>query len=246
MARSCKMCNLKYNSHSSIYRYLNHQIHLFTMPFYSSASSLIKADDTVNAGLDSKLERKAIWTTKFSVSSYAQNALNTAKLSLPSPQKSHLPMVKRSIVKSIKQEVCETWTNRLKSQTQQGQFISIYEREQGDPTWKSYIFNLPRGVTKFLMNSTLDTLPTNSNLLKWGKRSNVHCELCHGKGTLLHTLNNCPTMLKQGRYTWRHNSVLKLIASMLVTHINQTNWKVFANLPKMTCSANGTIPQDII
>ena len=96
------------------------------------------------------------------------------------------------------------------------------------------------------MNSTLDTLPTNSNLLKWDKRSNAHCELCNGKETLLHTLNNCPTMLEQGRYTWRHNSVLNLIASMLVTHINQTNWKVFADLPKMTCSANSTIPQDIL
>ena len=33
---------------------------------------------------------------------------------------------------------------------------------------------------------------------------------------------------------------------MLVTYINQTNWKVFADLPYMAYFANSIIPQDII
>ena len=53
-------------------------------------------------------------------------------------------------------------------------------------------------------------------------------------------------MLEQLRHTLGHKSVLNQIASMLVTHIKQSKWKVFADLPKMTCADYSTIPQDII
>ncbi len=90
----------------------------------------------------------------------------------------------------------------------QGHFFRLEECELSDTTWKSYMFNLSRNTVKFLLNSVLDTLPTNSNLMRWGNRSNSICELFSHHETLLHTLNNCLTMLKDGRYTWRHNSVL--------------------------------------
>ncbi len=54
----------------------------------------------------------------------------------------------------------------------------------------------------------LYTLQTNSNLMRMGKRSNYKSELCSHHETLLHTVNNNPTISKDGRYTWKHNNVL--------------------------------------
>ena len=103
-----------------------------------------------------------------------------------------------------------------------------------------------RGTVNFLINSALDALHTNSKLFKWGKKSNATCDLCHGRETLLHTLNNCPLMLEQGRYTWRHNSVLYQIATVLQSQGLSTLWEIFTDIPGKTCRGNSTIPASII
>ena len=41
----------------------------------------------------------------------------------------------------------------------QGKYLGLSQLEQTDATWKGYIFNLPRGTMKFILNSTKDTLP---------------------------------------------------------------------------------------
>ena len=51
--------------------------------------------------------------------------------------------------------------------------------------WKSYMFNLKKGTLKFLLNSCLDTLPTKSNLLQWGKSASDLCRLCLQAGAKL-------------------------------------------------------------
>ncbi len=92
------------------------------------------------------------------------------------------------------------------------------------------MFNLPGNTVKFLLNSVLDTLPTNSNIMRWRKRSNSKCELCWHHDTLLHTLNNCPTMLKDGRYTWRHNSVLSHMFTLAQNLSKETYWIIHSDL----------------
>ncbi len=91
------------------------------------------------------------------------------------------------------------------------------------------MFNLPRNTVKFLLNSIIDTLPTNSNLMRWGNRSNSKCELCSHHDTLLHTLNNCSSMLKDGRYTWRHNSVLIDMFTLAQTLSKETDWIIHSD-----------------
>lgn len=44
-----------------------------------------------------------------------------------------------------------------------------------DVEWKSFIFNLPKGTMKFLLNASLDTLPTMTNLMQWGKTTTDRC-----------------------------------------------------------------------
>ncbi len=112
-----------------------------------------------------------------------------------------------------------------------GHFFGLEEFELSDTTWKSYMFNLPINTVKFLLNSVLDTLPTNSDLMRWGKRSNSKCELCSHHYTLLHTLNNCPSMLKDDSYTWRHNSVLSHMFTLAQSLSKETDSIIHSYLP---------------
>ena len=70
----------------------------------------------------------------------------------------------------------------------------------------------------FLLRSVYDVLPSPSNLYTWGLIEDPTCTLCKDKpASLQHVLSACPVALKDGRYTWRHDSVLKTIAAKLDT-----------------------------
>ncbi len=136
--------------------------------------------------------------------------------------------------------------SHIKTLLCQSHFFRLEEFELLDTTWKSYMLNFPRNTVKFLLNSVLDTLPTNSNLMRWGKRSNSKCELCSHHDTLLHTLNNCPTMLKDGRYTWIHNSVLSHMFILAQNQSKETGWIIHSDLPGHNNKCDiSTVPTDI-
>ncbi|CAM4593803.1 unnamed protein product [Leuciscus chuanchicus] len=67
----------------------------------------------------------------------------------------------------------------------------------------------------FLFRSVYDTLPTPTNLHRWGMREDSLCKLRGGRGTLAHILAGCKTALSQGRYRWRHEKVLRVLADIL-------------------------------
>ena len=93
-------------------------------------------------------------------------------------------------------------------QSQQGQWTSWEEALQRSITW-NYIWQMAPLKLSFLIRSMGDQLPSKSNLVKWKKESDPTCPLCNVKPqTLEHVLSSCKTALANGRYTWRHNSVL--------------------------------------
>ena len=70
---------------------------------------------------------------------------------------------------------------------------------------------MPEDKFKFLVKSVYDLLPTPQNKKVWfGEKE--ECQLCGEQGTLSHILSGCRVSLAQGRYTWRHDQVLKEIA----------------------------------
>jgi hypothetical protein len=99
----------------------------------------------------------------------------------------------------------------------QGNLFALLQAECEGITWKSYMWNLPRGVLKFALNASIDTLSTFTNLKTWRKRASVNCHLCGNtvKLTLFHVLVHCNHTMDQGRMTWRHESILKHIAVCL-------------------------------
>ena len=74
----------------------------------------------------------------------------------------------------------------------------------------------------FIIRATNDLLPSPKNLHQWYGEDPT-CALCPTPGTLKHILTGCKTSLTQGRYTWRHNQVLKSLAAVLEGKRNAIN-----------------------
>ena len=110
-----------------------------------------------------------------------------------------------------------------------------------DATWKSYLYALPKGTMKFILNSCINTLPTRANLRLWGKSSSDKCPLCGRKETTNHILSSCPVALEQGRYTYRHNNVLREITESIDTN----SFQYYSDIQGKTIGG-GTIPPDIL
>ena len=116
--------------------------------------------------------------------------------------------------------------------------------EKENVTWKSIINNVPRGILSFALNSATNTLPTPDNLRRWGKRLVSVCPLCSNHGTLEHILNFCSVALNQGRYTWRHNTVLNQITKTILNS-KPENLEVYSDISGMDING-GTIPPDVL
>ena len=94
--------------------------------------------------------------------------------------------------------------------------------------WSSVQSKLPKNIFNFTIRYINNTLPTRKNLLKWGISATSECSFCLESESLLYVVAGCKTYLNQGRFTWRHDSVLNFIASTLksVDHSN-----LYADLP---------------
>ena len=101
-------------------------------------------------------------------------------------------------------------------------------KQQG--TWSNWNFTIQRKIkwceiwndyanVRFLIRSVYDNLPSPANLCKWNKTKSALCPLCNGQETLRHILCSCPTALAEGRYRWRHDQILKVIADIVCSAI---------------------------
>jgi hypothetical protein len=133
------------------------------------------------------------------------------------------------------------FVDKINTLVKQGDLLRLAESEKWDAIWKSFVFDMKKGTMKFLLNSITNTLPTGNNLLQWGKSTTDHCKQCNGRETTCHVLANCSVSLDQGRYTWRHNNVIKYILTCLDT----TKFRVLSDLEGFTAPGGGTIPIDV-
>ena len=101
----------------------------------------------------------------------------------------------------------------------QGEMARAWEESSPD-LWVRAVQQLPPEPLKFVLNASLNTLPTNSNLHMWGKKASDICPLCRvSRQTLSHVLNNCPMAMELRRYSRRHDAVLQVIGDFIKTHL---------------------------
>ena len=118
--------------------------------------------------------------------------------------------------------------------------LSLAVAEKQDVLWKSTMFQLKSGTLKFMINASIDTLPTPANLKRWKYSSSDKCKLCSNRGTTHHFLNCCKVLLDTERYTWRHNNIVNFI----VTNVD-IKYKVYSDLPGWEAPGGGTIPPEL-
>ena len=124
------------------------------------------------------------------------------------------------LVREVREIEEETRRIRMTSLSQQGA-STRWEVPERKLTQRD-IIQTSEVSLKFLVKSVYDLLPTPANKNRWFE-TDERCRLCGGNGTLNHILSGCTVALSQGRYTWRHNQVLKEVAQCVEekrTHYN--------------------------
>ena len=197
-----------------------------------------KGDTLVNQALDTKIERESQWTHKGSTVMVAQSYYEQSVLSTNAEAIDNIKTKTKSMIHEQYQTI--HW-DHISNLAVQEEFCRISDIMDADISWKADIHCLPRGVAKFLLNSILKSLPTKDNLRKWGKTISDSCDLCGNPETIGHVLSGCKTMLDQGRYTWRHDSVLNVITEFVNKSENK-NIQVHSDLGDKPW----TIPPDIL
>ena len=219
----------------------------------SHTATRLKGDSAVNHALDCRVNRESEWTRKQSITVRAQKEFESAENlntvygvhpvfeNIPETVTNFHNMMKKAVKERVVYENERKLHEHVKTLVKQGNYIDILKTAKMDATWQSFMYNLPKGTMKFLLNSCLDTLPTLANLHQWNKSPTDRCPHCRNRQNTFHILNCCSTYLNQGRYTWRHNNILHYIISLL----NKNIYTVYSDIPGFSTSSNGTIPANL-
>ena len=107
----------------------------------------------------------------------------------------------------------------------QGQWTRWLNYIQQNFSWKS-LLAMPVNLSSFCISSTCDTLPSPTNLKRWKLTTKASCFLCNKDPcTTSHILGACKVALSQGRFTFRHDNVLRIIITNIrssITNIKST------------------------
>jgi hypothetical protein len=212
----------------------------------------LQGDAIVNHMLDCQVERESEYVRKKCISVTAEKEYtrtvgsNTAQQEIPNFDYEGGDRDKMKFINEVREDAklslnChnkEKWTSHVNTLVQQGQFLELATAQHEDVIWKSYMFDLKKGTLKFILNASLDTLPTAANLVKWNKKTSDKCKC---RESTLHILNACKVSLDNGKYLWRHNNIINYI----VQSVDTEKFTVYADLPRHTAAGGSTIPVNI-
>ena len=97
-------------------------------------------------------------------------------------------------------------------------------------SWSCHLLTVISSVSNFARKALVRCLPTNSNLHRWDRSKSESCPHCGQLETENHILNNCSVAATEGRYTWRHNAVLRYLLAIILPKMSDHH-TVYADLP---------------
>ena len=93
---------------------------------------------------------------------------------------------------------------------------------QQDRSWNEVLQLESDTLWRFQISANEDQLPSQSMLKRWKYVEDATCRVCSDKvGSLSHILSCCTSSLSQGRYTWRHDSILLSIYESVREVVNR-------------------------
>lgn len=120
---------------------------------------------------------------------------------------------RRMIVDEVKNQEEGVRRAKMVALGKQGKWTKWDNVEGRKMNWKD-LWSMEAKRLSFIIRATYDVLPTPMNLQQW-RGEDPGCTLCSKPASLRHILTGCNVSLAQGRYTWRHNQVLKELAATL-------------------------------
>ncbi|KAJ8414647.1 hypothetical protein AAFF_G00038490 [Aldrovandia affinis] len=120
---------------------------------------------------------------------------------------------RKLVVEEVRREEETARSAKAVSLAKQGQWMRWEGMERRKISWKE-LWEIEASNISFIIRATYDVLPSPKNLHQWYGEDPT-CALCPTPATLGHIMTGCKISLTQGRYTWRHNQVLKNLASAL-------------------------------
>jgi len=97
-------------------------------------------------------------------------------------------------------------------------------------SWSGHLQGITSTISNFARKALIRCLPTNSNLHRWNRSKSDACPHCGEPETEKHVLNNCAVAATGGRYTWRHNAVLRFLLSVILPGLSPQH-TIYADLP---------------
>ena len=124
----------------------------------------------------------------------------------------------------------------LRSLTVQNRAIIVLDAAGRDKEWTDVVFQLNTALLSFGSRVVLDVLPTNANLLRWGKSNDGTCKHCGWKENAMHVLSVCRMQL--AKFKWRHDSALNKLADLFVESLAR-GVRLYVDLAQHACSFPG-------
>lgn len=119
----------------------------------------------------------------------------------------------------------------LQEQLEQGTYTKLEDTHPFDLSWSHLIGSRNIKLIKWILNASTNSLVTPQMRKIW---SSDKCFLCDKQCSLHHILSHCDTALRQKRYTWRHDSVLKTLECQLVPFLEEVNKAPVKKISKQT------------
>ena len=163
---------------------------------------------------DRLLLRQEWWSRRYAPAVEHARALTVVNANPSIPDNSHVNQLPRQkdILNIIISVDAEEQLAKLQQLSFQGRWLEWTGVMNSDLSWRRLLHGLDDSELSFSLRVITNTLPTTDNLRRWGQLTTVtSCPLRGRKVTLCHILNGCSLALRQGRYTWRHDNVLRIL-----------------------------------
>ncbi|KAJ8010191.1 hypothetical protein DPEC_G00072430 [Dallia pectoralis] len=141
--------------------------------------------------------------------------------SKPTWRKASTSERRKMVVEEVRHQEEAERSAKAVSLAKQRQWMRWKGLERRKLSWRE-LWEMEANNISFIIRATYDVLPSPKNLNQWYGEDPT-CDLCPIPANLKHILVGCKTSLTQGRYTWRHNQVLKSLAAALESKSNTIN-----------------------